>query len=155
MQKRIAQLIGSITNENVIGELLRINDDLNNAFLRYERYERSINPAVTSELAKKSSKPTSPTATTSPESAAASAFKLPKLSHPKSDEKPLIDFSDEGDGIRTDDILIKTSKSSSNKSPQAGAATSEKKMNRTESEELLEKDVNEVSESYHIYYLYR
>lgn len=43
MQKRITQLIGSISNENIINELLRINDDLNNSFLRYERYERSVN----------------------------------------------------------------------------------------------------------------
>ncbi len=37
MQKRITQLIGNISNENIIGELLRINDDLNNAFVRYDR----------------------------------------------------------------------------------------------------------------------
>lgn len=66
MQKRITQLIGSISNENIISkqknkasfvispwvfnnlffildELLRINDDLNGSFLRYERYERSMN----------------------------------------------------------------------------------------------------------------
>jgi len=42
MQKRITQLIGNISNENIIGDLLRINDDLNNSFLRYERFEKSI-----------------------------------------------------------------------------------------------------------------
>ena len=48
MQSRIAHLIGSITNENTIGELLRINDDLNNVFLRYEQFESSLTPQVRS-----------------------------------------------------------------------------------------------------------
>ena len=63
MQKRITQLIGNISNENIISnlfliinvlvlliylsnlkykdELLRANDDLNNAFLRYERFQKN------------------------------------------------------------------------------------------------------------------
>lgn len=40
MQKRIVELIQQVQSEDVTCELLRINDDLNNVLLRYDRYER-------------------------------------------------------------------------------------------------------------------
>ncbi len=43
MQKRITQLIGNIANDEVIGDLLRVNDDLNNVFVRYERFKKGAN----------------------------------------------------------------------------------------------------------------
>ena len=70
MQKRITQLIGNISNENIINELLRANDDLNNAFLRYERFQKN-QPQPTSN-ASVSSKPPH-----------------------KEEERPLIDFGEE------------------------------------------------------------
>ncbi|XP_056607666.1 TOM1-like protein 2 isoform X2 [Triplophysa dalaica] len=40
MQHRIVELISRVSNDEVTEELLHANDDLNNMFLRYERYER-------------------------------------------------------------------------------------------------------------------
>ncbi|XP_035471308.1 TOM1-like protein 2 isoform X1 [Scophthalmus maximus] len=40
MQQRVVELISRVSNEEVTEDLLHVNDDLNNIFLRYERYER-------------------------------------------------------------------------------------------------------------------
>lgn len=40
MQKRIVELIEKVANEEVTNELLRINDELNNLFMRFERYQK-------------------------------------------------------------------------------------------------------------------
>lgn len=41
MQERLVELISKLSNDELTGELLRINDDLNNLFLRYSRWEKN------------------------------------------------------------------------------------------------------------------
>lgn len=48
MQNRIVELIGRVTHDEITAELLRLNDELNNIFLRYQRYEKNRDPKNTS-----------------------------------------------------------------------------------------------------------
>lgn len=48
MQNRIVELIGRVTHDEITAELLRLNDELNNLFLRYQRYEKNRDPSQTS-----------------------------------------------------------------------------------------------------------
>lgn len=41
MQERMVDLISKLSNDELTAELLRINDDLNNLFLRYSRWEKN------------------------------------------------------------------------------------------------------------------
>jgi hypothetical protein len=49
MQARIVDLIGKINHDEITAELLRLNDELNNIFLRYQRYEKNRDPKTASE----------------------------------------------------------------------------------------------------------
>lgn len=49
MQTRIVELIGKINNDEITAELLRLNDEINNLFLRYQRYEKNRDPKTASE----------------------------------------------------------------------------------------------------------
>lgn len=44
MQARIVELIGRINHDEITAELLRLNDELNNLFLRHQRYEKNRDP---------------------------------------------------------------------------------------------------------------
>lgn len=48
MQSRIVDLIGKVNNDEITAELLRLNDELNNLFLRYGRYEKNRDPKTAS-----------------------------------------------------------------------------------------------------------
>ncbi|XP_018321436.1 TOM1-like protein 2 isoform X2 [Agrilus planipennis] len=41
MQERLVDLISKLSNDDLTAELLRINDDMNNLFLRYSRWEKN------------------------------------------------------------------------------------------------------------------
>lgn len=41
MQARVVDLIDRITDDELTAELLRINDEMNNLFLRHQRYEKN------------------------------------------------------------------------------------------------------------------
>lgn len=44
MQQRIVELIGRVNHDEITAELLRLNDELNNLFLRHQRYEKNRDP---------------------------------------------------------------------------------------------------------------
>lgn len=46
MQHRLVELIGKLANDEVTAELLRVNDELNNLFLRYNRFENNREASV-------------------------------------------------------------------------------------------------------------
>jgi GAT domain len=48
MQGRVVELIGKVNLDEFTAELLRINDELNNLFLRYARYEKNRDPKAAS-----------------------------------------------------------------------------------------------------------
>lgn len=41
MQERLVELISKLSNDEITADLLRINDDMNNLFLRYSRWEKN------------------------------------------------------------------------------------------------------------------
>ena len=49
MQTRIVDLIGKVSNDEITAELLRLNDELNILFLRYQRYEKNRDPKTATD----------------------------------------------------------------------------------------------------------
>ncbi|XP_059227032.1 TOM1-like protein 2 isoform X2 [Stomoxys calcitrans] len=90
MQSRIVDLIGRVTDDELTAELLRINDELNNMFLRHQRYEK--NRATTTSM-------------TSPSAVLGAAMGVPTSNAPASNitapEPKLLDFPDNSN----DDVL--------------------------------------------------
>lgn len=84
MQSRIVELIGRISNDEITAELLRLNDELNNLFLRQQRYEKNRDPTSANG--------------TSPSAILGAAMGVPSVTArpPTIPEKTLIDLSDGG-----------------------------------------------------------
>lgn len=68
MQSRIVDLIGRVQDDELTAEFLRINDELNNVFLRHQRYEKNRSQA--------------PGAVTSPSAVLGAAMGLPGVGAP-------------------------------------------------------------------------
>ncbi|XP_058837955.1 TOM1-like protein 2 isoform X2 [Topomyia yanbarensis] len=89
MQNRIVELIGKVHHDELTAELLRLNDELNNLFLRHARFEKNRDPTTASS--------------TTPSAILGAAMGVP----PRADSAPpvspdkkdsLIDLSDEASG---------------------------------------------------------
>ncbi|XP_067928316.1 TOM1-like protein 2 isoform X2 [Watersipora subatra] len=85
MQQRVVVLIEQLADEQVTEVLLRVNDDLNNAFLRYDRLERFLNMPVASQPANPNLPPPSIDAV------------IPSAAAPAN--QSLIDFGTDGDPV--------------------------------------------------------
>ncbi|XP_028309852.1 target of Myb protein 1 [Gouania willdenowi] len=57
MQSRVVELIPQLVDEGFTEELLMVNDDLNNAFIRYERFERLNKAQIPDTQQSNSTKP--------------------------------------------------------------------------------------------------
>ncbi|XP_026216167.1 target of Myb protein 1-like isoform X2 [Anabas testudineus] len=57
MQTRVVELIPQLMDERFIEELLVVNDDLNNVFIRYERFDRLNKAQITSNQQSSASRP--------------------------------------------------------------------------------------------------
>jgi len=80
MQSRLVELIDQVDDDKLTAELLEVNDNMNNLFLRYDRYEKNKSQSIqTRQGARKK------------DSGGAGAKPRPPS------EAPLIDFSSEAD----------------------------------------------------------
>lgn len=86
MQSRIVELIGRISHDEITAELLRLNDELNNLFLRQQRYEKNRDPTSANGA--------------SPAAILGAAMGVPPVAGKPSGEpeKTLIDLSDGASG---------------------------------------------------------
>ncbi|XP_014611575.1 PREDICTED: TOM1-like protein 2 isoform X1 [Polistes canadensis] len=85
MQERVVDLIGKLANDEMTAELLRINDELNNLFLRYSRYTKNKAVPASTILAQTIGQP--PNIDSNAEST-------------KKEADSLIDLSDESDALQ-------------------------------------------------------
>uniref|UniRef100_A0A8C2AY15 Target of Myb protein 1-like n=1 Tax=Cyprinus carpio TaxID=7962 RepID=A0A8C2AY15_CYPCA len=79
MQQRVVELIPNLSEDEMIGELLQVNDDLNNAFIRYERFNRLNMPSSNTEEQQESQTETANLIDLSPESPSPNQNTLPAV----------------------------------------------------------------------------
>uniref|UniRef100_A0A8C6SIS4 Target of Myb protein 1-like n=1 Tax=Neogobius melanostomus TaxID=47308 RepID=A0A8C6SIS4_9GOBI len=101
MQSRVVELIPQLVDERFVEELLVVNDDLNNVFIRYERFDRlnkaqasstqqsSVSSSSLIDLGPEPSNPSQPAVitTTSQAAVATAAGQRPTASHKVEEEE--------------------------------------------------------------------
>jgi len=104
MQTRLVELIDQVDDDKLTADLLEINDDMNNLFLRYDRYEKNKSSSISHSTTSSNVPPPAAAAASAAAPAATglstgaikkslpSARVLPPISQ-KPPETPLIDFS--------------------------------------------------------------
>jgi len=94
MQTRLVELIDKVDDDKLTADLLEVNDNMNNLFLRYDRYEKNKSSAITNSSQPPSSGANQPRTGGNPpfKTPVAAARSLPPPSQ-KPSETPLIDFS--------------------------------------------------------------
>ncbi|XP_072240531.1 target of Myb1 membrane trafficking protein-like isoform X2 [Leuresthes tenuis] len=92
MQTRVVELIPQLQDERFIEELLIVNDDLNNAFIRYERFDRLNKAQVTNAQQSSAKSPSlidlSPEPSTNKQPAVITTSSQPTVSTWTNDQKP-------------------------------------------------------------------
>jgi len=87
MQSRLVELIGQVDDDVLMTELLEMNDNMNNIFIRYERYEKNqLQVSKNSQGAIRKTSPVSGGVVTASSSASSAGAKSLM-------DAPLIDFS--------------------------------------------------------------
>jgi len=94
MQTRLVELIDKVDDDKLTADLLEVNDNMNNLFLRYDRYEKNKSSTIPN-----CSQPPAPNSSNQPRNptknpvlaVAAARSQLPASQ--KASETPLIDFS--------------------------------------------------------------
>lgn len=91
MQCRIVELVGKVNNDEMTAELLRLNDELNNLFLRHQRYEKNRDPK----------------AAQTPSSILGAALGVPASSSTNREKDSLIDFDDDASAANANELNAK------------------------------------------------
>lgn len=90
MQNRIVELIGKVNHDELTAELLRLNDELNNLFLRHARFEKNRDP--------KTATSTTPSAILGAAMGVPPGGELRPVPSATDKKESLIDLSDEATG---------------------------------------------------------
>lgn len=111
MQSRVVELIGRLANDELTADLLRINDDLNNLFLRYTRFEKNRGDGTGMEQHATGTTPRKVAAGSSPSTVLGKAMSAAAASKKAEAEgKSLIDWGPTDEGDNEADVVNQLSK---------------------------------------------
>ncbi|KAG0713561.1 TOM1-like protein 2 [Chionoecetes opilio] len=104
MQQRVVEMVGRVSDDLLTADLLRINDDLNNLFIRYDRYMSKIKGVGSpSKSPPQTQAPLPPTA----------------LQAPQAPEVSLIDLADEAPSAQLASLTVGSSPQKAKKNEDA------------------------------------